>query len=292
MRYRIRLVSTTRYGTAAPRGAHVLRVRPRDGGRQRVASFSLEVEPATPVIENGFDFFGNDTQALVIDEPHEHFTFRATAEVERADGPCLPDGPTPIWEDVRYAAWTTRDARATSPAHFIHQSRIARLSDDITSYAAASFPAGETVLSGAMELMQRIHDDFTYDVDATDVTTAPAASFAARRGVCQDYAHVMIAGLRGIGLPAAYVSGFLRTLPPPGKPRLEGADATHAWVSVWCGPEAGWVDFDPTNAIVANESHIVIGVGRDYADVAPETGIIVTSGRQALDVAVDVTPLV
>lgn len=291
MKYRIRLVSTTRYDVASPRGAHVLRVRPRDDARQRVSSFTLEIEPQTPAVAHGSDFFGNDTQTLLIDSAHEHFTFRATAEVERADGVFLPTAPTPAWEEVRRAAWASRAIDARAPAHFLHPSRIVRLDDAITAYVAASFAPGHDILSATMEVMQRIHDDFTYDIDATDVTTSPADAFAARHGVCQDYAHVMIAGLRGIGLPTAYVSGYLRTLPPPGMPRLEGADATHAWVSVWCGADAGWVDFDPTNAIVANESHIVIGVGRDYADVAPETGVIVTSGRQALDVAVDVTPL-
>lgn len=290
MKYRIRLVSTTRYDTAAPRGAHVLRVCPRNDARQTVSGFTLEIEPSLPAIADGVDFFGNDTQAFIIEEPHERFTFRATAEVERASGAYFPD-TSPTWEAVRDAAWGSCSLDSFSPAHFVHPSRIVRLNADITAYCAQSFSSGRDILSATMELMQRVHDDFTYDIDATDVTTAPAAAFAARHGVCQDYAHVMIAGLRGLGLPAAYVSGFLRTLSPPGKPRLEGADATHAWVSVWCGDVAGWVDFDPTNAIIANESHIVIGMGRDYADVAPETGVIVTSGRQALDVAVDVTPL-
>ncbi|MDZ4778094.1 MAG: transglutaminase family protein [Alphaproteobacteria bacterium] len=291
MKYRIRLVSTTRYDAAAPRGAHVLRVRPRDDARQRVSGFQLEVEPKSTGISESTDFFGNDTQSLVIEEWHEHFTFRATAEVERIDGVNFTGAQTAPWEQVRDGAWVSQRIDADSPAHFLHPSRIVRPTPEITAYAAQSYAPGRDAFDAARDLMQRIHDDFTYDVDATDVTTAPADAFAARRGVCQDYAHVMIAGLRGLGLPAAYVSGFLRTLPPPGKPRLEGADATHAWVSVWCGDAAGWIDFDPTNAILANESHIIIGMGRDYADVAPETGVIVTSGKQALDVAVDVTPL-
>jgi transglutaminase-like putative cysteine protease len=290
VRYRIRLVSATRYEAPAPRGAHVLRVRPRDDPRQQVHAFVVETEPAAP-IAIGRDFFGNDTHTLVVDRPHSQFTFRVTAEVERAEGMWLPETMTPPWEDVRRAAWTTSDIGPRSPAHFLYPGRIARPDADITAYAAASFPAGVAILDGALDLMQRIHRDFTYDADATDVTTTPAAAFVARRGVCQDYAHVMIAGLRGIGLPAAYVSGFLRTAPAPGMPRLEGADATHAWVSVWCGPEGGWVDLDPTNALVADVSHVTIGIGRDYADIAPETGVIITAGRQTLEVAVDMTPL-
>lgn len=291
MKYRVRLVSTTRYEAAAPRGAHVLRVRPREDDRQRVTGFAVEIEPPSALIVDGVDFFGNGTQSFVIEERHEHFTFRATAEVDVRDGASFAGGTTARWEDVRAAAWASSHIDAQAPAHFLHPSRIARPVPDITHYAAQSFTPGRDIFDAAQELMRRIHADFTYDVDATDVTTAPADAFAARRGVCQDYAHVMIAGVRGLGLPAAYVSGYLHAAPPSGMPRLEGTDATHAWVSVWCGETAGWIDFDPTNAILANENHIVIGVGRDYADVAPETGVIVTSGKQALDVAVDVTPV-
>jgi transglutaminase-like putative cysteine protease len=138
--------------------------------------------------------------------------------------------------------------------------------------------------------MSRIHSDFVYDSEATDVSTPAAEAFRVRRGVCQDFAHIMISGLRGLGLPAAYVSGYLRTLPPPGGVRLEGADATHAWVSVWCGEENGWIAFDPTNAIVVKNDHIVLAIGRDYSDVAPIDGIILAPGKQTLKVGVDVIP--
>ena len=138
--------------------------------------------------------------------------------------------------------------------------------------------------------MTRIFHDFTYDGDATDVGTPAAKAFEARRGVCQDFAHIMICGLRGLGLPGAYVSGYLRTRPPPGGARLEGADATHAWVSLWCGAESGWVGFDPTNAILVRNEHIVLATGRDYSDVAPIDGILLAPGGQTLKVEVDVVP--
>ena len=138
--------------------------------------------------------------------------------------------------------------------------------------------------------MRRMRDDFTYDAEATDVSTPIAAAFEGRHGVCQDFTHIMIAALRGLGLPAAYVSGYLRTIPPPGRPRLEGADATHAWVNLWCGPQDGWVGFDPTNAILARDDHITLAIGRDYADVAPVDCIILSAGAQTLDVDVDVIP--
>ena len=160
-----------------------------------------------------------------------------------------------------------------------------------TEYAAASFAAAREVLAGAVELMHRIRTEFKYDPKATVISTPLTEVLEKRHGVCQDFAHVMIAGLRGLGLPAAYVSGYLRTIPPPGKPRLQGADATHAWVSLWCGEEIGWVGLDPTNDILIGNDHIVLAVGRDFSDVSPVDGIIVGSRKQKLGVAVDVVPV-
>mgnify|MGYP001350172126 CR=1 FL=1 len=161
----------------------------------------------------------------------------------------------------------------------------------IGEYVMESFAPDRPVLEAGLDLTKRIKRDFAYDPTATDVTTRPIVSFEKKAGVCQDFAHVMISGLRTIGLPAAYVSGFLRTEPPPGQPRLEGADATHAWVALWCGREAGWIGLDPTNGVAAGEDHVVLAIGRDYADAAPADGVIVTSGDHTLDVAVDVVPL-
>jgi transglutaminase-like putative cysteine protease len=158
----------------------------------------------------------------------------------------------------------------------------------VTAYAAASFPSGAGVLVGAVDLMHRIRSEFRYDPKATVISTPLKEVFEKRHGVCQDFAHVMIAGLRGLGLPAAYVSGYLRTIPPPGKERLQGADATHAWVSLWCGAELGWIGLDPTNDLLVENDHIILGVGRDFADVSPVDGIIVGSPKQKLGVAVDV----
>jgi len=146
------------------------------------------------------------------------------------------------------------------------------------------------VIEAAFDLATRIRTEFNYDPEYTEVSTPAIEAFEARRGVCQDFAHIMIAGLRGLGLPAAYVSGYLRTVPPPGKARLEGADATHAWVKLWCGPEAGWIGFDPTNALVVAGDHIELALGRDYADVAPIGGVVLGPGEQKIKVGVDVIP--
>ena len=167
-----------------------------------------------------------------------------------------------LWADVAGAYRLRQPARAA-----------ARAGDRLC--ARRAFPPGRPILDGAADLMPRIRADFVYDPEATDVSTPLDEAFEKRHGVCQDFAHVMIAGLRGLGLPAAYVSGYLRTLPPPGKPRLEGADATHAWVSLWCGAELGWVGFDPTNALAGRRTTTSSSaVGRDYADVSPIDGII------------------
>jgi transglutaminase-like putative cysteine protease len=164
------------------------------------------------------------------------------------------------------------------------------LDPEIRDYTRESFPKDRPVLDAAIELMKRLKSDIAYEIGATTVTTTPPMSFALRRGVCQDFAHIMISGLRGIGLPAVYVSGYLRSAPSTDVTRLQGADAMHAWVLVWCGLEAGWIGLDPTNAILASDEHVVLAVGRDYTDVAPMDGVVVGSGSQRIDVAVSVTP--
>ena len=162
---------------------------------------------------------------------------------------------------------------------------------EVIAYARKSFAPLRPVLEAASELMARIRNDFDYDPDATEVSTPLAEAFRERHGVGQDFAHIMIAGLRGLGLPAAYVSGYIRTIPPPGQKRLEGSDASHAWVMLWCGPETGWIGLDPTNDLIVADDHIVTAYGRDYADVSPLDGVLVGPGSQKVGVAVDVIPV-
>jgi transglutaminase-like putative cysteine protease len=178
-----------------------------------------------------------------------------------------------------------------SPAHFLFSSRRVARSTAIRAYAMESFLPGRPVLEAGFDLTCRIQRDFAYDPEATDSATPPDVAFQLKRGVCQDFTHIMIAGLRGLGLPAAYVSGFLRTIAPPGAKRLEGADATHAWVSLWCGPQVGWQGLDPTNGMRTGTDHIVLALGRDYADVSPTDGVVIAAGDHELTVAVDVVPV-
>ena len=177
------------------------------------------------------------------------------------------------------------------PAIALYPSRRVALFDEATAYAKQSFAPRRPVFDAANELARRIQSDFTYDPEATEVSTPAAEAFGRRRGVCQDFAHIMIAAVRGIAVPALYVSGYIRTIPPPGKERLAGADATHAWVSVWCGASLGWRDFDPTNATSIQNDHIVIARGRDYSDVSPIESMVLSSGRHRLEVEVDVIPV-
>jgi transglutaminase-like putative cysteine protease len=183
-----------------------------------------------------------------------------------------------------------RSPAPAAPHHFLAASDYVDLAADITAYARGSRAGASSVTGIANDLCNRIYEDFAYDATATTVATKAADAFAMRRGVCQDFTHVMIAGLRGLGIPAGYVSGFLRTIPPPGQERLEGADAMHAWVKVWCGREAGWQEFDPTNGMRASNDHIIVGYGRDYSDVAPIVGVLRTTGSQTGVQAVDVIP--
>ena len=289
MIYDVRQTTAYSYASTVAYARHVLHLTPIDRPRQRVRASAVDVIPAPVERREGEDFFGNHVTWIALDQPHNQLTVRVAARVA-VDAIAAP-GPTPPFEDVRDAAFASDDLSPKSPVHFLFPSRQVSLDPEIRAYAAESFPAGRPVFEGTAELMRRIKADFTYEIGVTTVSTTPPMSFALRRGVCQDFAHIMISGLRGIGLPAAYVSGYLRTTQSAGQKRLEGADAMHAWVLVWCGAEAGWIGFDPTNAILAGSDHVVLAVGRDYADVAPIAGVVFAFGQQRLKVSVSVTPI-
>jgi transglutaminase-like putative cysteine protease len=291
MIYDIRQTTTYDYASKVAFAHHVLRLMPINRPRQRVHAAALEIFPLPVERREGFDFFGNHVTWIALEEPHDSLSIRVAARVA-VELPIDPSAPaTPAWEQVRADVMMTSDLGAASPAHFLFPSRQVSLDPEIADYARASFPAGRPIFEGAADLMARIKADFIYEIGATSVATTPSTAYALRRGVCQDFAHIMISGLRGIGLPAAYVSGYLRTVPKEGRARLEGADAMHAWVMVWCGEAAGWCGFDPTNAILVGDDHVTLAVGRDYSDIAPIAGVVFASGGQHLEVAVDVIPV-
>jgi len=290
VQYDLKLTLHYDYDRPAGDGRHQVRVMPATlPGIQRVVAASLAFDPQPSERSDFSDFFGTSVTSIFFREAHEELEIRMNARVTVArPEPGLdvsPDLPL-LREEVRLFLSLAPD----SPQHFLASGEFAGIDPDITAYAAHSAGKG-SVVAVAMDLCLRIHADFVYDGDATTVATKAKDAFVLRRGVCQDFSHVMIAGLRGLGIPAGYVSGFLRTIPPPGKERLEGADAMHAWVRVWCGREAGWQEFDPTNAMRASNDHIVVGYGRDYSDVAPIVGVLKTNGSQAGEQSVDVVPV-
>jgi transglutaminase-like putative cysteine protease len=289
--YDIRNVTTYAYGRPVPFARCVLRMLPREGGGQQVLSSQITVSPRDAERQDGLCFFGNRTTTLTIARPHRELRIEMTARVAVERGAAPFPAITRRWEEVAQLALAAQSLGADSPAQQLYPSRLVPLVDEITAYAGESFAPGRPVFEAASALMARIRAGFSYDPEATEVSTPIREAFARRHGVCQDFAHIMIAGLRGLGLPAAYVSGYLRTIPPEGQPRLEGADATHAWVSLWCGPETGWIGLDPTNDLIVGDDHIVTAIGRDYADVSPLDGVLVGPGSQKLDVGVDVVPV-
>lgn len=290
MIYDVRQTTHYSYGEAVPFSRHIIRMQPVARRGQHVTASALSIDPPPGERREAEDFFGNRVTRIAIDQPHDALivTVRARIRVDEME-PLLPELTLP-WEDVAALAMASQDCASAAPIHRLFPSRMVPIDPAMTAYAAESFIPGRPVLAAACDLNRRIQRDFAYDTGATAVDTDPAHAFALRRGVCQDFAHIMIAGLRGLGLPAGYVSGWLRTVPPPGETRLEGADATHAWVSLWCGPQ-GWIGLDPTNGILAGHDHVVLAEGRDYADVAPLDGIIWSGAGHALSVAVDVVPV-
>ena len=276
-----------RYGTPVTQSQHIVHLAPRALPRQTVSRHSLLIEPAPASRFDHTDYFGNPTSILIIEEEHRQLVVlsRSTVSVE-APAPIDLAASRP-WANVASAATLSDGARDLSVLQFAVASRHTQTSADMLAFAAPSFPAGRPLLEGAFDLTRRIHGEFKFDPAATDISTPISEVLKAKRGVCQDFAHLSLAALRALGLPARYISGYLLTRPPPGKPKLQGSDASHAWISVW-SPELGWVDFDPTNGLIPEDEHIVVAYGRDYDDVSPVSGVLLGGSDQVLSIAVDV----
>lgn len=291
MLYDIRMTISYSYPSPATAGRYLLRLMPAVlPGLQRVIASSLTISPKPLEQLAGRDFFGNETVEVSLGEPHWESRFGIAARVERRRFSGLLDvspRPEDLARDI--AAHTTLDPGA--PHHFLGASARVRPHPEMTAFAAEAAAGRATVYEVIRALAERIHDEFDFDPGATEVDTPVLEAFEARHGVCQDFSHVMIACLRGLGIPAGYVSGFLRTIPPEGQERLDGADAMHAWVRAWCGHQMGWVEYDPTNAMEVANDHVVIATGRDYSDVAPIQGVMRSAGAHSSGQSVDVIPL-
>lgn len=282
--------TTYRYAPRVDIAYHLACLTPQSGHAQQVVGAELLVEPMPAQRRTAADAFGNLRTWFALFTPHDALRVRAESRVvvtPRFDA--LEPQASARWEQVCSALRYRVRAPFWPAADFLYASPFVALLDELRIYAQPSFPAGRRLMAGAIELMHRIHADFEYRPQSTSIGTPLAQVFAQRSGVCQDFAHVMLGCLRTLGLPAAYVSGYLLTEPPPGQRRLLGADASHAWVSVWC-PQLGWVDLDPTNDVVVGSTHVTLAVGRDFGDVTPLRGVIRGGAEHAMQVAVSVLP--
>ena len=278
-----------RYAQAVSISHHVLHLAPRPCPHQTCHRTALSVTPTPAVSSSGTDYFGNPITFVTVQEQHTEIDIHTRSAIE-VDTPAPPDaGTTAPWDGVfdRLQRDTSPEGLAT--LQFAFDSPYTAANGDVAAYARRSFTPGRPLLEAALDLTARIFAEFAYDGMATTVSTPLDEVMRLRRGVCQDFAHLEIACLRALRLPARYVSGYLLTYPGDGTEKLVGADASHAWLSVWC-PDLGWVDLDPTNNKIPTDEHITLAWGRDYGDVSPINGVIFGGGGHTIDVSVDVTP--
>jgi transglutaminase-like putative cysteine protease len=295
MKYQLTHKTWYAYSEPAPVCHNLVHLAPRATGRQTCSHYRLRIDPKPAFLSRREDYFGNCVEYFSIEGPHRRLEVVAESTVEVRPLSMRRLEASPSWEEVAAAARHTGDplepleSLTALPWQMIFPSPRIGPSPDLEAYVAPCFPAGRPIVECLLALAARIFADFKFDPRATTVHTPLADVLRLRGGVCQDFAHLAVAGLRAMGLPGRYVSGYLRTTPPPGKPRLIGADASHAWASCWCG-DLGWVDFDPTNNCLVSDNHITAAWGRDYGDVCPIQGVFVGGGEHTMGVSVDVAP--
>jgi transglutaminase-like putative cysteine protease len=288
VRYRVRHLTGYGYSEPVTLSHHLAHLAPRADNGQVCARRELNISPTPAFRRERVDAFGNRVAYFSIEEPHRNLTIEALFEVT-VPAPARPPLLFPAsWESIRDRVALERRADGVEAYAYTFDSPHVRASAALAAYAAPSFAPGRPFLDAVMDLTRRVQAEFEYDPRATTITTPVAEVLAARRGVCQDFAHVTIGCLRSLGLPCRYVSGYVLTRPPPGRSRLVGADASHAWCSVHL-PDFGWVDFDPTNGLAPTDQHVTVACGRDFADVTPVRGVILGGGAHELAVEVDVT---
>ncbi len=290
MKYKVSHTTKYEYAETAPFCQNVIFLTPRNTSYQTCLRHRLSLRPQPVASHRRTDYFGNTVTVLSIDKAHRMLQITAKSTVDVNAPPLAPPATSPPWESVLPATWPQqKTAESLANYQFAFRSPHVPFHDFLADYARASFAPQRPILEALADLNGRIFADFTYDPKATNVSTPIKEVFQIRRGVCQDLAHLMLGGLRPLGLAARYVSGYLRTRPPQEQPRLTGADASHAWVSVYCGA-LGWIDVDPTNNVFPSTEHITIAWGRDYGDVCPVSGMVIGGGAHRLGVAVVVEP--
>ncbi len=290
MIYRISHRTTYKYKYPVSVGNHVACLHPRSLPHHKVTRSELRIRPTPATRTERVDYFGNLLCFFTVQEPHRELVVEASSEVIVDGDVTRWPQQSPSWEEAARSLPNDLSPAAIEAYQFGFESPRIRVRPEFAAYALESFTPGRPLAEGLLDLTARIHKDFRFDAKVTNVRTPTEEVFRKRRGVCQDFSHLQIACLRSLNLAARYVSGYLRTYPPPGKPRLVGADASHAWVSVYC-PGAGWLDTDPTNNLVPSNGHVTLAWGRDYGDVSPLRGLILGGGAHTLKVAVDMEPL-
>jgi transglutaminase-like putative cysteine protease len=291
MEYRINHTTQYNYSDPVPVCQNKVHLAPREFPGQACKQYRLFVTPEPIRIDTKYDYFGNRVDYFSLLDSHRGMTVTSTSLVRVSeDSEVAPPEVSVAWEEVVGALSDLPPRTGLDECLFAFGSEFVRSDPMYAEYAKPSFPPGRPIFDAAKELTARIFNEFRYYPQATNVNTPVSQVFEQRAGVCQDFAHLQISCLRSLGLAARYVSGYLRTAPPPGKPRLTGADASHAWISVYCGP-LGWIDFDPTNNVVPKTDHITIGYGRDYGDICPIQGVFVGGGDHTMSVSVDVQPI-
>jgi transglutaminase-like putative cysteine protease len=286
MTYKIIHRTTYKYKYPVSAGNHVACLKPRSFPRHQLVENEIDIHPAPAIITERVDYFGNLLSFFNIQEPHRELVVEARSKVIIGDGPAVRPAQDLPWEDAVRLLTEDLSPDGLHASQFRFESPRIRLRPEFAAYAVKSFTPNRPLRKCLLDLTARIHKDFRFDSKVTNVRTPVEEVFRKKRGVCQDFAHFQIPCLRSLGLAARYVSGYLRTYPPKGQPRLVGADASHAWVSTYC-PGNAWLDLDPTNNVVPSNGHVTLAWGRDYGDVSPLHGLILGGGAHALTVAVD-----
>ncbi len=291
IRYRVLHETLYQYQYMVTLSQQFMHMAPRSFDFQQTLAHTIDIDPATEDWVNRIDYFGNATKNITLATPHRALEVKAASLVALYPRLTMTQiAGSMAWETLRTSLRHSASAPTLEPYQYLYASPHIALSIDLARYASTSFSPGTPVLDGALDLTRRIYEDFEFDATATTIATPLVELLTLRRGVCQDFAHLMIGCVRALGLACRYVSGYILTTPPAGQPRLVGADASHAWVSVFC-PGYGWVDFDPTNRCLVQDEHITLGWGRDFSDVTPMRGIVLGGGEQELEVRVTVTPV-
>ncbi len=290
MKYRVRHVTSYAYAQPVDLARHMLHLMPRDLAHQAVLELSITGQPLPSRRHEALDHFGNRIAWMFLDTPHQEFEVALDATVEVGFPRPLDPHATPPWESVA-ASLRAGGPDCWDAAEFAFDSPMVAADPGAGEFVSGSFPPGRPILAALLDLNARIRREFAFRAGVTTISTPVATVLRQRAGVCQDFTHLMISGLRALGLAGRYVSGYIRTRPPPGMLARRGVDQSHAWVGAWLGPEHGWIDLDPTNDLVVAEEHVVLAWGRDYGDISPVRGILLGGGRHGVKVSVDLQPV-